>query len=138
MAHVEKRTQTRRDGNKPIVVWRGRYRGPDGREHSRTFRTKIAAQQWLATVETSKVTGEWIDPALGKIPCGDYIDSWLATKSDVAASTKLNIEGRIKKHTRPFFEDMPVERGAAGSPRGASSPTSSRPASPRPRSRASR
>ena len=108
MAHVEKRTQQRRDGSKPIVVWRGRYRGPDGREHSRTFRTKVAAQRWLATVETSKVTGEWIDPALGKIPCGDYIDSWLATKSDVAASTKLNIEGRINKHTRPFFADMPV------------------------------
>jgi integrase len=108
VAHVEKRTQIRRDGSKPIVVWRARYRGPHGREHSRTFRTKIAAQRWLATVETSKVTGEWIDPALGKIPCGDYIDSWLATKSDVAASTKLNIEGRINKHVRPFFAQMPV------------------------------
>ena len=108
MAHVEKRTQVRQNGSKPLVVWRGRYRGPDGREHSRTFRTKVAAQRWLATVETSKFSGEWIDPALGKIPCGDYIDSWLATKSDVAASTKLNIEGRINKHTRPFFADMPV------------------------------
>jgi integrase len=108
VAHVEKRAQVRRDGSKPIVVWRARYRGPDSREHSRTFRTKIAAQRWLATVETSKVTGEWIDPALGKILCGDYIDSWLATKSDVTASTKLNIEGRINKHVRPFFADMPV------------------------------
>ncbi len=37
-------------------------------------------------------------------------------KSDVAASTRLNIEGRIKKHIRPFFEEMTIRRGAS-SPR---------------------
>ena len=47
-------------------------------------------------------------PEAGKTPCGDYIDGWLATKADVAASTKLNIKGRIKKHIRPFFADMPL------------------------------
>jgi integrase len=39
---------------------------------------------------------------------GEYIDGWLATKADVAESTKLNIDGRIRKHVRPFFENMPV------------------------------
>ena len=89
-------------------MWRARYRAPDGRERSQTFSTKAAAQRWLSLVETSKVRDEWIDPSLGRISCGDYIDQWLATKADVAASTKLNIEGRIKKHIRPFFEEMTI------------------------------
>ncbi len=59
-------------------------------------------------MEGSKVFGEWIDPKLGKVRCGDYIDDWLATKADVATSTKFNIDGRINKHIRPFFEDIPV------------------------------
>ena len=108
MAHVEKRSRSRSDGSRGAVFWRARYRGPDGRERSQTFATKAAAQQWLTTVETSKIRDEWIDPNLGKTPCGEYIDGWLTTKANVAASTKLNIEGRIKKHIRPFFENMPV------------------------------
>ncbi len=78
------------------------------RERSQTFATKSAARQWLASVETSKARDEWIDPKLGKKPCGAYIDSWVETKADVDASTKLNIEDRIRKHIRPFFEEMAV------------------------------
>ncbi len=88
--------------------WRARYRAPDGRERTRSFDRKIDAAQFLTTAEGSKLRGEWVDPQLGKTSCGDYIDCWLETKSDVAASTKLNIDGRIKKHIRPFFGEMPV------------------------------
>jgi integrase len=108
MAHVEKRSQPGRGGSGPVTVWRARYRAPDGRDRSRTFPTKTAAQQWLALVETSKIRDEWIDPTLGRISCGDYIDAWFATKVDVAASTRLNIEGRINKHIRPYFAAMAV------------------------------
>jgi hypothetical protein len=62
----------------------------------------------VSTDETSKIRDEWIDPKLSKTPCGGYIDGWLATKVNIARSTKLNIEGRIIKHIRPFFGDMPV------------------------------
>src|SRR5262249_38079551 len=74
----------------------------------KSFDRKIDAEKFLATTEVSKLRGEWIDPQLGKTSCGDYIDAWLATKADVAMSTRLNIDGRIRKHVRPFFEDMPV------------------------------
>ncbi len=74
MAHVEKRQQQLPDGSTAGVVWRARYLAPDGRERSRTFSTKSAAQRWLTSVETSKLQSEWIDPTAGKTPCGDYID----------------------------------------------------------------
>lgn len=57
MAHVQKRGPGR---------WRARYRGPDGRERSRTFRRKADAERFLATVETDKVRGTWVDPRLSR------------------------------------------------------------------------
>ena len=107
MAHVERRTRRRTDGTAE-VTWRGRYRAPDGRERSRTFRTKAEVQRWLTSVETSKANGEWIDPKLARISCGEYIDGWLATKSAVSPATRLNIASRVSQHIRPYFGDMRV------------------------------
>jgi len=50
MAHVEKRAPGR---------WRARYRGPDGRERSKTFDRRVDAERWLASVETEKAKGTW-------------------------------------------------------------------------------
>jgi integrase len=102
MAYVEKRI---RNG---VTTWRARYRDPANRLRTRTFDRKTDAERFLHQIETTKVRGEWVDPRLGKTTCGDYISAWLATKADVARSTKLNIDGRVAKHIRPFFEDMPV------------------------------
>jgi integrase len=97
MAHVERRADRK---------YRARYRGPDGRERSRTFDTKRAAERWLANVETKKGAGEWVDPAAGKVRFDDYAAAWLATKVDAAPRTLVNIEGRIRKHANPYFGPM--------------------------------
>src|SRR5205823_1125031 len=85
------------------------YSDPDGRERSRVFARKGDAEKYLATVEVSKMRGEWIDPALGKTTFGEYADEWLATKS-AAPSTIANVKGRLDKWARPFFAEMPLAR----------------------------
>lgn len=57
MAHIQKRGPGR---------WRARYRAPDGRERSRTFARKADAERFLATVETDKSRGTWVDPRLSR------------------------------------------------------------------------
>src|SRR5438128_11107287 len=47
-------------------VWRARYRGPDGAEHSKTFDRKTDAERWLSTQEADKARGLWVDPQLGR------------------------------------------------------------------------
>jgi len=78
MAHVEKRDKGR---------WRARYRGPDGRERSKTFERRADAERWLAGVEVSKSAGDWIDPALGKRTFADWAQEWSATIVDLRPST---------------------------------------------------
>lgn len=48
MAHIERRGPGR---------WRARYRGPDGKERSRTFDRKADAERFLVTVESDKLRG---------------------------------------------------------------------------------
>ena len=45
--------------------WLARYRGPDGRQHSKTFRRKVDAERWLRTEELRGDRGEWVDPTAG-------------------------------------------------------------------------
>jgi len=104
VAHVERRRRRGRN------VWRARYRGPDGRERSRSFARRVDAEAFLTTIEDSKLHGEWVDPALGKTRVREYAQQWLATKADVAPRTLVNIEARLRIHVDPYFGAMALNR----------------------------
>lgn len=54
------------------TLWRVRYRTPDRRQtDKRGFKTKRDAEAFAATVEVSKLKGEYVAPALGKITVGE-------------------------------------------------------------------
>src|SRR5258708_24917736 len=84
------------------------YTGPDRKERSHTFKQKVDAERWLTDHASTKAAGNWVDPKLGKILFSAYAKSWLATKSDTARSTRLNIRGRLDKHITPFSGSMAV------------------------------
>jgi hypothetical protein len=52
--------------------WRARYRGPDGRERSKTFDRRVDADRWLAGVSFAIARGEWTDPARARVTLGDW------------------------------------------------------------------
>jgi integrase len=101
MAHVEKRGAGR---------WRARYRGPDGRELSRTFDRRTDADRWLASVETSKARGEWVDPALGRCTFASWVEEWSTTIVDLRPSTTDRDLRAIRVHLIPVFGDVPLAR----------------------------
>jgi hypothetical protein len=43
--------------------WQAAYRGPDGRERTRTFDRKVDAERWLTAAEADLLRGTWVDPA---------------------------------------------------------------------------
>jgi hypothetical protein len=53
------------------------YRGPDGRQHSKSFEKKAHAEQWLRG-ELSKIdVGAWTDPRAGHLRYGAWSAEWL-------------------------------------------------------------
>ena len=84
--------------------YRVRYRKPD---HSQTdkrgFRTKHAAELFLASVEMKKATGEYIDPAASRATVGTLCTSWLASRSHVKPSTAYVYESAWRLHVEPTW-----------------------------------
>jgi integrase len=92
MAHVEKRSQGR---------WRARYRGPDGRERSKTFATRRDADRFLATTETAKLRGEWVAPERSRLTVGDWADSWVAVQSHLKPKTRAGYDSLLRTQVLP-------------------------------------
>ena len=72
MASIEKRQragQTR---------WYARYRDPTGRQRVKVFDRKLDAERYLTTVESAKLVGSYVDPALARLTVGEWTGRWLA------------------------------------------------------------
>ncbi|MFE3441663.1 tyrosine-type recombinase/integrase [Nocardia sp. NPDC059180] len=80
-----------------------RYRKPDGKQtKKRGFRRKIDAERFAATVEVSKMTGDYVAPALGRITVAELAPKWLEHKqSSVAKSHYRPIESAWRIHVQP-------------------------------------
>lgn len=83
--------------------YRVRYRKPDRKQtDKRGFRRKIDAENFAATVEVQKMTGDYVAPSLGRITVGELAPSWLLRKEvDVAASNYRTLESAWRTHVEP-------------------------------------
>jgi integrase len=100
MAHIQDR------GRKVPVKsrYRSRYRAPDGRERSKCFARKIDAERFLSTVESSKLRGDWIDPALGKTRFDEWACAWLeSVRPTLKRSTVASYESLLRSRIVPSF-----------------------------------
>jgi integrase len=98
MATVEA-YQTRRGAR----LYRVRWRGPDKRDtQKRGFATKREAQAFKATVEVSKLRGEYIRPTHGRITVGELAIHWLERKQQATAPSHYRmLESAWRVHVQP-------------------------------------
>jgi len=88
--------------------YRARFRGPDGREGSKTFRRRIDAERFLVSVESAKLKGEWIDPAAGKVSLGDFAEDWMSTVAHLRPSTRNRYGSLLRVHILPALGYLPL------------------------------
>lgn len=100
MAHVEKRGPGR---------YRARYRLPNGKERSKTFRRKVDAQRWLAEVEVQKLRGAWVDPRAGRITFGCWFEDWIET-AKIRPSTRNLYEYLHRRFLASVFDDAELSK----------------------------
>lgn len=74
----------------PSGRYQARVRLEDGRllPAPETFRTKGAADQWLASVITEQARGKWIDPRAGEVPLRRFAQQWMKGKVELAPKTQ--------------------------------------------------
>jgi integrase len=85
-----------------------RYRDPNGRSRSKTFRRKIDASRFAQTVEADKSRGDWLDPRLAKVTFGQYVDEWRPTIATLKPTTRSGYESLLRAHLLRFFGNAPL------------------------------
>jgi len=83
-----------------------RYLDPDGKERSKTFRSKANAERFLIQVEAAKLNGAYRDPAAGRLTFNQWADQWWevwASEPDRSPTTLASADSRLRLHLRPRF-----------------------------------
>jgi integrase len=105
MAHIQDR------GRKVPAAsrYRARYRAPDGRERSKCFARKVDAERFLSSVESSKLRGDWIDPALGRTTVEEWAAVWLeAVRPTLKPKTVASYESLLRSRIVPALGRHPL------------------------------
>jgi integrase len=89
--------------------WRARYRGPDGRFHSKSFDRKVDAERWLRAALGKLDRGEWVDHDHGHIRWVDYSTQLLAGRIHLSART-IETDRRCHQRALPLVGEVPLSR----------------------------
>ncbi len=58
-------------------IYEVKLRTPEGRQHSRSFRTRKQAEAFQVTERAAQLRGTWIDPKAGRVRFDDYAATWV-------------------------------------------------------------
>lgn len=89
--------------------WRARYRGPDGRQHSKSFGRKVDAERWLRAQLAKVDRGEWLDPSAGLVTFAEWADEWLPGL-DLKPKTRAGYESLLRSRVLPHFGTTPLAK----------------------------
>jgi integrase len=78
-------------------------RGPDGKERSKTFTSRKAAEQHERAQRVALDKGAWIDPRHAALNFGDYATGWLSDRHDLQPRTDELYKGLLRLHVLPTF-----------------------------------
>lgn len=82
--------------------WLAAWIDPEGRERSKAFGTKGAAERHGAAMETDRERGEYIDPNAGKVRFEEVAERWLASRL-VDPASSIRHESSLRLHVAPVF-----------------------------------
>ena len=93
---IAKRTTSNGD-----VRYDVRLRGPDGKERSRTFRTKKEAERYERAHFATLDAGTWVDPRAGKVTLQEWANEWRRTVVHLRPKTVRAYDSNLRNHILP-------------------------------------
>lgn len=115
MAHIQRRCSTCRR-SVPAGVracpgcggrkawWVARWIDTDRVERSQAFSRRPDAERYLASEETAKATGSYVDPRLGRRPLAEVVEDWYASAApSLKPKTQASYRGLIDVRIVPYL-----------------------------------
>jgi integrase len=85
---------------RPDGTYRPRFRDATGKEHARHFKRKVEAQRWLDEMTAAMVTGQYVDPAAGRVTVREFAERWRASQVH-RPTTAAHVETMLRRHVYP-------------------------------------
>jgi integrase len=92
------------------VRYEVRLRGPDGRERSRTFRTRKAAESYERELLAQRERGGWVDPRAGRVTLADWVSEWSTTLANLRPSSRRIYLDNLRLHVLPTLGSVQLSR----------------------------
>jgi hypothetical protein len=86
-----------------------RFRDPTGRQRKKSFRTKKEAERFAASAVASMWSGQWVDPAAGRVTLGDYAATWMSSRQ-LRPRTRELYDSQLRLHILPHLGGIPLSR----------------------------
>lgn len=90
--------------------WESRLRRPDGKQVSRSFRTRKEAEKWEREQQTRMDRGEWVDPSASLITFAEYAERWMAHRPQLRPRTREVYESQLRRHVLPAFGNLSLAK----------------------------
>lgn len=87
-----------------------RARGTDGKERSRTFRTKKDAERYEREHQAAIDRGVWIDPRAGRVTLSAWASEWQRTVVHLRPKTRKNYDVNLRNHILPVLGDYDLAK----------------------------
>jgi integrase len=87
-----------------------RMRGPDGRERSRTFRTRKAAEGYEREQLSLRDQGGWVDPRASRMTLEEWVREWSGTIVHLRPSTRRIYDDNLRLHVLPTLGSVPLSK----------------------------
>jgi integrase len=87
--------------------WRARWRTPEGSSRSHTFARRVDAQRHLTAIESSKMTGGYVDASAGRTTLAEYAEAWRSVQVHLP-STVAQVETNLRRHVLPYLGARPL------------------------------
>lgn len=84
--------------------WVARWIDADGAERTQAFPRRFDAERFVATIETTKATGSYVDPRLGRRLLGEVVEDWYASAAPpLKPKTRASYRGLIDVRILPYL-----------------------------------
>jgi hypothetical protein len=90
------------------VRYEVRLRGPDGRERSRTFRTRKSAEAYERELLALCDRGGRIDPRAGRTTLAEWVAEWSTTLVSLRPSSRRIYRDNLRLHVLPVLGESVV------------------------------
>lgn len=83
-----------------------RWRTPEGHSRMKKFQRKRDADAFLVEMESSRLKGNYVDPARAKVLVVEWAELWLAGKVNLKPKTRVGYQALIDVHIVPRWGDV--------------------------------